>query len=394
MTRLARQIVVAAAAVATLAPGCSREGTSTTPATSTSMPPIKTFLTQGPFDRTPDGQSVDLVTLRNQAGLEVRIVTYGATILSLKTPDRAGALDDIALGFDTFAPYVDKSPYFGAVVGRYGNRIAKGKFTLDGHTYTLATNNGANHLHGGVKGFDKKVWKADTFQNASGVGVKLSYTSADGEEGYPGTLAADVTYTLNDQNQLIVDYHATSDKATVVNLTQHTYFNLAGGKANDILGHELMLNADRYTPVDDTLIPTGELAPVAGTPFDFRTATTIGARIGQDNEQLKRGKGYDHNWVLTRQGDGLSLAARVVEPTTGRTLEISTTEPGIQFYSGNFLDGTLTGKGGRVYPQRSGFCLETQHFPDSPNHANFPSTVLRPGQDYKSQTVFTFGTVK
>jgi len=393
MTRLARQVVVAAAAAA-LAAGCSRDATSTTPATSTPMPPIKTYLTQGPFDRTPDGQSVDLITLRNQAGVEVRIMTYGATILSLKTPDRAGALDDITLGFDTFAPYVEKSPYFGAVVGRYGNRIAKGKFTLDGQTYTLATNNNANHLHGGVKGFDKRVWKADTFQNVSGVGVKLTYTSADAEEGYPGTLTADVTYTLTDKNQLIVDYHATTDKATVLNLTQHTYFNLAGGKANDILGHELMLNADRYTPVDDTLIPTGELAPVAGTPFDFRTATAIGARIGQDNEQLKRGKGYDHNWVLTRQGDCLSLAARVLEPTTGRTLEVSTTEPGIQFYSGNFLDGTITGKGGRVYPQRSGFCLETQHFPDSPNHPTFPSTVLRPGQDFKSQTVFTFGVAK
>jgi aldose 1-epimerase len=393
MTRLARVIVVAASA-AGLAAGCSRDTTSTSTGTSASVPPIKTYLTQGPFDRTPDGQSVDLITLRNQAGIEVRIMTYGATILSLKTPDRAGTLDDISLGFDTFAPYVDKSPYFGTVVGRYGNRIAKGKFTLDGQTYTLATNNGPNHLHGGNKGFDKKVWKPDTFQNASGVGVKLSYVSADGEEGYPGTLSADVTYTLNDKNELIVDYHATTDKATVVNLTQHTYFNLAGDKANDILGHQLQLNADRYTPVDDTLIPTGELAPVDGTPFDFRTPTAIGARIGQDNEQLKRGKGYDHNWVLTRQGEGLSLAARVVEPTSGRTLEIRTTEPGIQFYSGNFLDGTLTGKGGRVYPQRSGFCLETQHFPDSPNHPNFPSTVLRPGQEYKTQTVFAFGVVK
>ncbi len=227
MTRLARQVVVAAAAAA-LAAGCSRDATSTTPATSTSMPPIKTFLTQGPFDRTPDGQSVDLITLRNQAGIEVRIMTYGATILSLKTPDRAGALDDISLGFDTFAPYVDKSPYFGTVVGRYGNRIAKGKFTLDGQTYTLATNNAPNHLHGGAKGFDKKVWKADTFQNASGVGVKLTYTSADGEEGYPGTLTAEVTYTLNDKNQLIVDYHATTDKATVVNLTQHTLLQSRG----------------------------------------------------------------------------------------------------------------------------------------------------------------------
>jgi len=347
-----------------------------------------------PFARTPDDQEVDLITLRNQAGVEIRVMTYGATILSLKTPDRNGQADDIVLGFDTFPPYVDKSPYFGCIVGRYGNRIAKGKFTLDGHTYTLATNNGPNHLHGGAKGFDKKIWKAEPFQDRTGVGVKFSYTSVDGEEGYPGTLKVDVTYTLTDGSQLIIDYHATTDKATVVNLTQHTYWNLAGVKANDILGHELMLNADRYTPVDDTLIPTGELAPVAGTPFDFRTPTAIGARIGQDNEQLKRGKGYDHNFVINRPGEGLALAARVQEPATGRTLEISTTEPGIQFYSGNFLDGTLTGKGGRVYQQRSGFCLETQHFPDSPNQPAFPSTVLRPGQEYKTQTVFTFGTMK
>jgi aldose 1-epimerase len=345
-----------------------------------------------PFARTPDDQAVDLITLNNTNGIEIRVMTYGATILSIKTPDKDGQKDDITLGFDTFEPYVDKSPYFGAVVGRYGNRIAKGKFTLDGQTYTLATNNGQNHLHGGTKGFDKRVWKAEPFQNASGVGVKLTYVSADGEEGYPGALTSTVTYTLTDDNQLIVDYHATTDKATVLNLTQHTYWNLAGTKANDILGHQLMIAADRYTPVDDTLIPTGELASVEGTPFDFRTPTAIGARIDADNEQLKRGKGYDHNWVLTRQGDGLSLAARVFEPTTGRTLDVSTTEPGIQFYSGNFLDGTITGKGGRVYPFRSGFCLETQHFPDSPNHPNFPSPVLRPGQEYKSQTVFRFGT--
>jgi aldose 1-epimerase len=355
------------------------------------MPNAQTRVTLAPFARTPDDQNVDVITLRNQNGVEIRVMTYGATILSIKTPDKSGQLDDITLGFDTFAPYVDKSPYFGAIVGRYGNRIAKGKFTLDGQTYTLATNNAPNHLHGGTKGFDKRIWKADPFQNASGVGVKMTYVSADGEEGYPGTLTAQITYTLTDNNKLIADYDATTDKATVLNLTQHTYWNLAGTKANDILGHVLMINADRYTPVDDTLIPTGELASVEGTPFDFRTPTAIGARINQDNQQLKFGKGYDHNWVLTRQGDGLSLAARVIEPTTGRTLEVSTTEPGIQFYSGNFLDGTLTGKGGRVYGLRSGFCLETQHFPDSPNHPNFPSTVLRPGQEYKTQTVFTFG---
>jgi aldose 1-epimerase len=387
MIRPTRAIVVLAAASA-LAGGCSRDSSSTP------MPPAQTRVTLAPFARTPDDQNVDVITLRNQNGVEIRVMTYGATILSIKTPDKAGQLDDITLGFDTFAPYVDKSPYFGAIVGRYGNRIAKGKFTLDGQTYTLATNNGANHLHGGTKGFDKRIWTADPFQNTSGVGVKLTYVSADGEEGYPGKLTAKVTYTLTDNNRLIVDYDATTDKATALNLTQHTYWNLAGTKANDILGHVLMLNADRYTPVDDTLIPTGELASVEGTPFDFRTPTAIGARINQDNQQLKFGKGYDHNWVLTRQGDGLSLAARVVEPTTGRTLEISTTEPGIQFYSGNFLDGTITGKGGRVYPLRSGFCLETQHFPDSPNHPNFPSTVLRPGQEYKTQTVFTFGAQK
>lgn len=386
MIRPTRAIVVLAGAAA-LAAGCSRDSSST----STPMPLAQTRVTLAPFARTPDDQNVDVITLRNQNGVEIRVMTYGATILSIKTPDKSGQIDDVTLGFDTFAPYIDKSPYFGAVVGRYGNRIAKGKFTLDGQTYTLATNNGPNHLHGGTNGFDKRIWTADPFQNGSGVGVKLAYVSADGEEGYPGKLTAQVTYTLADDNRLIVDYRATTDKATVLNLTQHTYWNLAGAKANDILGHVLMLNADRYTPVDDTLIPTGELASVEGTPFDFRTPTAVGARINEDNEQLKRGKGYDHNWVLTRQVDGLSVAARVVEPTTGRTLEVSTTEPGIQFYSGNFLDGTITGKSGRVYALRSGFCLETQHFPDSPNHPNFPSTILRPGQEYKTQTVFTFG---
>jgi aldose 1-epimerase len=377
-----------AVAVLALAAGCGG-GTSSSVVQDTSFP-----LTVGPFDRTPDGQVVDLVTLRNSHGIELRLMTYGGTILSLRTPDRDGQIDDIVLGFDTLAPYIDKSPYFGAIIGRYGNRIAKGRFTLDGTSYTLATNNGPNHLHGGTVGWDKRVWKADPFQNGQAVGVKLSYVSPDGEEGYPGTVHADVTYSLNDQNQLIVDYHATTDKPTVVNLTQHSYFNLAGAKAADILGHELMINADRYTPVDDTLIPTGEIASVDGTPFDFRIPTAIGARIDQDNEQLKHGPGYDHNWALNRTGDGLSLAARVTDPVTGRTLQIDTTEPGLQFYSGNFLDGTLTGKNGRTYGRRSGFCLETQHFPDSPNHPNFPSTVLRPGQEYRSQTIFTFGTAK
>lgn len=372
-------------AAAALASGCGG-GESSAP-----VQTPKPRLTQAPFDRTGDGQLVDQISLRNGNGIEMTVLTYGGVIVSLRTPDRTGTLDDIVLGFDDLKSYVDKSPYFGALIGRYGNRIAKGRFTLDGKTYALATNNGANHLHGGTKGWDKVVWAFEAFQNATGVGVILTHTSNDGDEGYPGTVKAKVTYTLTDKDQLIVDYEATTDKATIINLTQHSYFNLAGAKADDILGHELMLNAAQYTPVDDTLIPTGEIAPVDGTPFDFRKSTAIGARINEKNEQLTRGKGYDHNFVLARTGTGLVEAARVVEPVTGRTMSIATTEPGIQFYSGNFLDGTLTGKGGRVYPQRSGFCLETQHYPDSPNHPNFPSTTLRPGETYKTQTIFTFG---
>jgi aldose 1-epimerase len=368
-----------------LAAGCSGEGSS-----GSVQQPIRPRVSMAPFGRTPDGQVVDLITLRNDNNIELQVLTYGGIIMSLKTPDRNGQFDDVVLGFDSLAPYLDKSPYFGAIIGRYGNRIAKGRFTLDGKTYQLATNNGPNHLHGGNKGWDKQVWTAEPFQDPL-VGVKLSYTSKDGEEGYPGTVKADVTYTLTEDNRLIIDYHATTDKPTVINMTNHTYWNLAGGQAKDILGHILMINADRYTPVDATLIPTGELAPVDGTPFDFRQPTAIGARIDADNQQLKYGPGYDHNFVLTRTGTGLSLAARVTEPITGRTLQIETTEPGLQFYSGNFLDGTITGKNGRVYGPHSGFCLETQHFPDSPNHANFPSTVLRPGQEYKSETVYTFG---
>jgi aldose 1-epimerase len=334
---------------------------------------------------------VDVVTLRNDAGVEVRIMTFGAAVLSLRTPDRTGAPGDIVLGFDTVEPYTGRSPYLGAIVGRYGNRIAKGTFAIDGHAYKLATNDGANHLHGGVAGFDKRLWSSEPFTSDDAVGVKLRYTSADGEEGYPGTLQVAVTYSLNERNELTIDYHATTDKATVVNLTHHSYFDLGAGRSADVLGTELTINADRYTPVDAGLIPTGELAPVAGTPFDFRTPAAIGARIDHDHPQLITGHGYDHNWVLNRQTDGLPLAARAWDPVSGRTLEVRTTEPGLQFYSGNFLDGTLTGKSGRVYGRRSGFCLETQHFPDSPNHPDFPSTLLRPGQEYRSRTVFTFG---
>jgi aldose 1-epimerase len=355
-------------------------------------PAAKRGVTRAPFGVMPDGQAVAVYTMTNAAGIQVRAITYGAIVTSLVVPDRSGKRADVVLGFDTLDGYLKDPPYFGAIVGRYGNRIAKGQFTLGGKTFKLATNNGPNHLHGGLKGFDKVIWEAAAVESEAGVGVAFTRTSPDGEEGYPGTLKATVTYTLTDKNELAIDYRAVTDKATPVNLTQHSYFNLAGG--GDVLGHELMLNADRYTPVDDTLIPTGELASVQGTPFDFRKLTAIGARINADNPQIKYGRGYDHNWVLNRTGPGLQRAARVVEPKSGRTLEIVTTEPGLQFYSGNFLDGTITGKGGRVYALRNGFCLETQHFPDSPNHPNFPSTILKPGETYSSKTVLTLGVQK
>ncbi|MEX1130174.1 MAG: aldose epimerase family protein [Vicinamibacterales bacterium] len=345
-----------------------------------------------PFGKMPDGKAVERFTMTNANGIELKAISYGGIITSLRVPDRTGRLDDIVLGFDDLESYLKDDPFFGAIIGRYGNRIAKGAFALDGQTYKLATNNGPNHLHGGSKGFDKVLWTAEPVAGRNA--IAFSRTSPDGEEGYPGNLRVQVTYTLTDANELIVDYRATTDKATPVNLTQHSYFNLAGQASGDILGHQLMLNADRYTPVDDTLIPTGELAPVYGTPFDFRKPTAIGARIDKVDAQLKNGKGYDHNWVLNRTGSGLQVAARVIEPKTGRTMEIATTEPGIQFYSGNFLDGTLTGKGGAVYKHRTGFCLETQHYPDSPNQPKFPSTTLRPGSEYKTSTVFTFGVAK
>jgi aldose 1-epimerase len=346
-------------------------------------------MTREPFGTAPDGQGVDLITLTNAKGVELRAMTYGAIIVSLKVPDRAGVLGDVVLGYDSLAGYVKSSPYFGAVVGRYGNRIAKGKFTLDGAAYALAVNNGPNALHGGLKGFDKVVWHADTVRNADGVGIRFHYVSKDGEEGYPGTLSATVTYTLTDAGEVHIAYEATTDKATPVNLTQHSYFNLAG--SGDILSHVLTLNADRFTPVDSTLIPTGQLAPVAGTPFDFTTPHAIGERIDADHQQIRFGGGYDHNFVLMRADTGLALAAVLIDPASGRRLEVRTTEPGVQFYSGNFLDGTLTGKHGVVYQRRNGLCLETQHYPDSPNHPDFPSTILRPGETYGSRTVWRFG---
>ena len=350
-------------------------------------PAEKAGMTRAPFGKTPDGSVVEVFTLRNTQGMEMKVINYGAIITSVRVPDRAGRLADVVLGFDSLDGYLTSHPYFGTVVGRYGNRIANGQFTLDGRTYKLAINNPPNHLHGGKKGFDKFVWKAEPLSGR--LGVAFSRTSPDGEEGYPGTVNVRVVYTLTERNEVEVEYHATTDKATPINLTQHSYFNLAG--AGDILEHQLTIDADRYTPVDATLIPTGELASVEGTPFDFRTPTAIGARIGAAHEQIKNGRGYDHNFVLNRGGAGLQRAARVVEQTTGRTLEVRTTEPGVQFYTGNFLDGTLKGKGGQVYKHRTGFCLETQHFPDSPNKPQFPSTIVRPGQDYRSQTVFAFG---
>jgi aldose 1-epimerase len=342
------------------------------------------------FGKTRDGQAVELYTLTNALGMEVRAMTYGGIIVSIKVPDRTGKADDIALGFDSLEGYLAGHPYFGALIGRYGNRIGQARFSLDGVEYKLAVNNGPNGLHGGLKGFDKVVWQAESFDKKDSVGVIFSYTSADGEEGYPGNLKVQVTYTLTDKNELIFDYHATTDKATPVNLTNHTYFNLAGAGRRDVLGHDIMINADSTTPVDATLIPTGEIRSVTGTPFDFREATPIGQRIEADDEQIKFGGGYDHNFVLNRKGDGLSLAARVREASTGRVLEAYTTEPGVQFYTGNFLDGTKTGKGGHAYKRRFGFCLETQHFPDSPNKPGFPSTILRPGKIYASRTMYKF----
>ena len=392
------QVVIAALALTALA-GCASTATSSSSSMPGSMSVSRTpSITRAPFGTTSDGKPVDIFTMTNSNGVEIRATNYGGLIVSVKTPDRNGRFDDIVLGYDSLAGYLRDTPYFGAIVGRYGNRIAKGAFTLDGTTYHLAINNGPNALHGGLRGFDKVVWAATPFQNASGVGLVLTYTSADMEEGYPGALSTKVTYTLTNQDQLVVDYSATTTKATPVNLTQHSYWNLAGSASRDILGHVLMIDGDAITAVDTTLIPTGELMPVGGTPFDFRTPTAIGARIDQkQNQQIRFGGGYDHNWVLNRRGaapDSLLHAVRVVEPTTGRTMDIATMEPGVQFYTGNFLDGSITGKGGHVYHYRYGLALETQHFPDSPNHPNVPSTILRPGQQYHTRTMFTFGVAR
>ena len=351
-----------------------------------------TSLKKASFGKTKEGQPVEIYTLTNANGMEVSITTDGGAVVSLKTPDRNGKFADVVLGFDNLDGYLAPEPYFGALVGRYGNRIAKGRFTLDGHEYHLAQNNDGNSLHGGLQGLDKRVWTARDASTKEIPALELTYLSKDGEEGYPGNLQIKVTYSLTPKNELKIDYTATTDKATVLNLTNHSYFNLAGQGAGDILSHAVMIPAERFTPVDSTLIPTGELKSVTGTPFDFRKPAPIGARINQDDEQLKFGKGYDHNFVLIPKNAGLSLAARVTEPSSGRIMEVRTSQPGLQFYTGNFLDGTIHGKGGKVYGLRSAFCMETQHFPDSPNHPKFPSTVLKPGRQYQSTTVYRFST--
>ena len=348
-----------------------------------------------PFGKTPDGQPIDLYVLTNKNGVEAAITNYGGAVVSLKVPDRNGKFADVVLGYDSLDGYVNDKSYFGAIVGRYGNRIGHAQFSLDGKTYTLAKNNGENSLHGGIKGFNKAVWAAKELPAKNGQSLELTYLSKDGEEGFPGNLHVRVVYTLTDSNELKIEYSATTDKKTVVNLTNHTYFNLAGPGSGDILGHQLVIEADKFTPVDASLIPTGEFRDVQGTPLDFRKATAIGARIDQDDEQLKLGHGYDHNFVLRRAaGAPISLAARVAEPNTGRVLEVWTTEPGVQFYTGNFLDGTARGKGGLTYARRSAFCLETQHFPDSPNQPKFPSVVLNPGEKYSTTTTYKFTTEK
>jgi len=364
---------------------------------STASTSHRASISSEPWGSTTEG-AVQRWTLTNRHGMRVRILTYGGILQSIEVPDRHGHRANVALGFDNLADYVAKNPYFGAIIGRYGNRIAKGRFTLDGVTYQLPINNDPNSLHGGTVGFDKHIWSATPFRNHGSVGLVMRFTSPDGDQGYPGRLAARVTYTLTEGNGIRMDYKATTNRPTIVNLTNHSYFNLQGEGTGSIEDHVLLLRASHYTPVDPTLIPTGEIARVAGTPMDFRRPTAIGERIRDGFEQLVIGRGYDHNWVLDRRHSGpgadLELAARLSDPTSGRVLRVLTTEPGIQFYSGNFLDGTLVGTSGRMYRQGDGLALETQHFPDSPNHANFPSTVLRPGQVYRTTTVYQFGVAR
>ncbi len=345
-------------------------------------------ITRDTFGTTEDGMSIERYTLTNGNGLEASIMTYGGTLLTLGVPDRQGQLGDVVLGFDTLQPYLIDHPFFGSLVGRFANRIAHGRFELNGRSYTLARNNGQNHLHGGPGGFHHVVWSAAERTSTDGPSVELTYLSPDGEEGYPGNLSVTVAYTLSNQDELRIDYTATTDQDTIINLTNHAYFNLAGH--GTILDHELELVAAHFLPVDSTSIPLGEIRAVQNTPMDFTTTKAIGLAIGADDEQTRNGQGYDHTWVLDQGGGSLGLAARLSEPTTGRVMETYTTQPGIQFYSGNLLDGSLTGKGGQRYEKYAGLCLETQHFPDSPNQPHFPSAVLRPGQTFKQTTVYRF----
>ena len=347
------------------------------------------MITERSFGYLTDNTEIKKITLTNNNGIKIETITYGGIITALKIPDKNGNLEDVVLGYDEVESYLEKSHYFGAIVGRFGNRIAKGKFKIDKKEYTLATNDVENHLHGGIKGFDKVVWDPKLINKEDGVGVKFSYTSKDGEEGYPGTLQVEVAYFLGNDNTLEFNYKATTDKKTIVNLTQHNYYNLTGGKEN-ILNHQLKIKASKITPIDESLITTGELQSVEKTPFDFKKAKPIGQDINATNEQLKFAKGYDHNFVLDKDGESMALAATVYEPKSGRFVEIFTTEPGVQFYSGNFLDESLIGKKGTVYKKNFGFCLETQHFPDSPNKPEFPSTLLEPGEDYSSTTKIRF----
>ncbi|HKE95342.1 MAG TPA: aldose epimerase family protein [Povalibacter sp.] len=348
----------------------------------------KATATRAPFGALPDGTAVEAITLTNASGATVTAITYGGIITSIKVPDRQGRFDDVVLGHDTLDAYLKDGSYFGAVVGRYANRIGGAQFSIDGQTYKLAANNGPNSLHGGLKGFDKAVWHAEPFERDGNAGVVLTHTSPDGEEGFPGTLTVSVTYTFNDRNELAIDYQATTDKPTVFNPTNHSYFNLGGDGSGDVLAHELTIYADQYTPVDKTLVPTGELASVAGTPLDFRSKTAIGARIG--DESLKISQGYDNNFVVNRSGPGEVKAARVEDPKSGRVMEVSTTEPGVQLYVANHQNGNV-GKSGHVYQKYNAVCLEAEHYPDSPNKSSFPSTALRPGETFKSRTVYAFG---
>ena len=366
--------------------------TNETPAESESTTRMNESIRVDSLGVMPSGEVINQYTLVNGNGLQLQVINLGGTITSLKVPDRQGKIEEVILGCDSLQDYLAGTPFFGVIVGRYGNRIANGTFELDGTRYQLARNNNGHHLHGGLKGFDKAYWKIEPIPSDSGQAIRLSYLSRDMEEGYPGNLSVEVVYTLTDDNKLSIDYRATTDKPTVVNLTNHSYFNLTGDAKRDILDHELMLNATQFVPVDKGLIPLGSLEDVSGTPFDFREAHKIGERINENNPQLVNGMGYDHCWVISGNAGELRLGASVYEPTSGRVMEVYTTEPGVQFYTGNFLDGTKRGKGGKMYNRRDGFCLETEHFPDSPNQPSFTSVVLRPCEVYHTRTVYAFST--